>query len=110
MHQKDSAAIGPAACTGARNEQVKGNPDPDRVSTSFVGHQNLAMRMYMRRFTRLTNGFSKKGESHAHAVSLHFMYYNFVRIHKTLKVTSAMAARVSNCLWDISDIARLLEE
>jgi hypothetical protein len=78
------------------------------VSTSYVERQNLTMRMHMRRFTRLTNGFSEKIESHAHAVALHMMYYNFVRIHKTLRVTPAMASGVTDRLWEIGDIAQLV--
>ena len=100
----------PAECTGARKRAVEGKPDIDHVSTSYVERQNLTMRMHMRRFTRLTNGFSKKVENHAHAVALHMMYYNFVRIHKTLRVTPAMAAGVSDRLWEIGDIAKLVEE
>ena len=92
----------PAECIGTRKTQIEGNPDPTHVSTSFVERQNLTMRMHMRRFTRLTNGFSKKVENHAHAVALHFMYYNFVRIHKTLRVTPAMAAGVTDQLWEIA--------
>ncbi|WP_210211877.1 IS1 family transposase [Mesorhizobium sp. M1B.F.Ca.ET.045.04.1.1] len=98
-----------AECTGARKETVEGNPDPKHVSTSFAERQNLTMRMHMRRFTRLTNGFSKKVEVHANAVALHFMYYNFVRIHKTLRVTPAMAAGVADKLWEIGDIIALIE-
>ncbi|TIT50930.1 MAG: hypothetical protein E5W64_11935, partial [Mesorhizobium sp.] len=94
---------------GARKETVEGNPDPKHVSTSFAERQNLTMRMHMRRFTRLTNGFSKKVEAHANAVALHFMYYNFVRIHKTLRVTPAMAAGVTDKLWEIGDIVALIE-
>src|SRR5580658_1276633 len=78
--------------------------------SSYIERQNLTMRMHMRRFTRLTNGFSKKLENHIAAVSLHFMHYNFVRIHQTLRVTPAMAAGVADRLWEISDIIRLLEE
>src|SRR5207244_13234211 len=89
--------------------RVEGNPDPKHVSTSFAGRQNLNVRMHTRRFTRLTNAFSKKIENNAHAVALFAMYYNFVRIHKTLRTTPAMAAGVSERLWDISDIADLLE-
>ena len=80
-----------------------------KVSTSYVERQNLTMRMHMRRFTRLTNGFSKKVENHAYAVALHMMYYNFVRLHKTLRVTPAMAAGVSKRLWEIGDIVALVE-
>jgi IS1 family transposase len=99
----------PAECTGIRKRTVEGRPDDNHVSTSYVERQNLTMRMHMRRFTRLTNAFSKKVENHAHAVALHMMYYNFVRIHKTLRVTPAMAAGVSDRLWDITDIALLVE-
>ena len=99
----------PAKCTGARKRAVEGRPDIDHVSTSYVERSNLTMRMHMRRFTRLTNGFSKKVENHAHAVALHMMYYNFVRIHKTLRVTPAMAAGVTDRLWEIEDIAVLVE-
>ncbi len=100
----------PAECTGAKKVRVEGRPDPAHVSTSYVERQNLTMRMAMRRFTRLTNGFSKKIENHAHAVALHFMYYNFARIHKTLKITPAMAAGVTDKLWDVADIVRVIEE
>jgi IS1 family transposase len=94
----------PAECTGAVKNPVEGKPDPKHISTSYVERQNLTMRMHMRRFTRLTNGFSKKVEQHANAVALHFMYYNFCRIHKTLRMTPAMAAGVTNRLWDVNDI------
>jgi len=97
----------PAVCTGARKDAVTGNPDPQHVNTSFVERQNLTMRMHMRRFTRLTNGFSKKVENHAHAVALHFMFYNFCRIHKTLRVTPAMQAGVSDHVWTLEDVAEL---
>lgn len=99
----------PPECTGIRKNRVEGEPDPAHVSTSYVERQNLTMRMHMRRFTRLTNGFSKKVENHAYAVALHFMYYNFVRIHKTLRVTPAMAAGVTDRLWEMADIVALLE-
>jgi IS1 family transposase len=99
----------PAECTGARKERIEGSPDPAQVSTSYVERQNLTMRMHMRRFTRLTNGFSKKVENHAFAVALHMMYYNFVRIHSKLRMTPAMAAGVSNKLWEVSDIVALVE-
>src|SRR5687767_12734561 len=88
---------------------VSGDPDPGLISTSYVERQNLTMRMHMRRFTRLTNGFSKKVENHAHAVALHMMYYNFVRIHSKLRMTPAMAAGVSDRLWEIGDIVALVE-
>jgi len=92
----------------------RNGPSPETLqkstSTSFVELQNLTMRMYMRRFTRLTNGFSKKIENHIAAVSLHFMYYNFVRIHQTLRMTPAMAAGVSYRLWEVKGIIGLLED
>lgn len=100
----------PADCTGIKKIRREGNPDIAHVSTSYVERQNLTIRMHMRRFTRLTNAFSKKVENHAHAVALHMMYYNFVRIHKTLRVTPAMAAGVSDRLWEIADIAKLVED
>lgn len=97
----------PAECIGAEKKGVSGRPDPQHISTSYVERQNLTMRMSMRRFTRLTNAFSKKVENHGHAVALHFMYYNFGRIHKTLRVTPAMAAGVSDHLWSLTEIANL---
>jgi IS1 family transposase len=97
----------PPVITGTERICCKGNPDPDHVSTSYVERQNLTMRMSMRRFTRLTNAFSKKVENHEHAVALHFMYYNFGRIHKTLRVTPAMAAGVSDHIWSLEEIAGL---
>lgn len=100
----------PAVCLGAKKREIVGQPDPAHISTSYVERQNLTMRMSMRRFTRLTNAFSKKVENHAHAVALHFMYYNFCRIHKTLRVTPAMAAGVTNRLWKVDDIVALIED
>ncbi|MCY4260994.1 MAG: IS1 family transposase [Rhodobacteraceae bacterium] len=100
----------PAECTGIRKRKVEGNPDPEHVSTSFVERQNLTMRMSMRRFTRLTNAFSKKIENHAHAVALHYMYYNFCRIHQSLQITPAMAAGVTDRLYEIADIVKLVED
>ena len=100
----------PAKCIGARKKPVIGSPDPKHISTSFAERQNLTMRMHMRRFTRLTNAFSKKLENHACAVSLHSMFYNFVRIHQTLKISPAMAAGVTDKLWEISDIVKVLED
>ncbi len=99
----------PAVCTGCRRTAISGNPDPKHVSTSYVERQNLTMRMSMRRFTRLTNGFSRKVENLNAAVALHYMYYNFCRIHKTLRVTPAMEAGVTNRLWSIEDIVGLLD-
>jgi len=100
----------PAECTGIRKRQVEGNPDPNHVSTSYAERQNLTMRMAMRRFTRLTNAFSKKVENHAHAVALHFMYYNFARVHKSLRVTPAMEAGVSGHIWDVEEIVRMADD
>jgi IS1 family transposase len=100
----------PAACLGAKKSKVIGSPDMCCVSTSFVERQNLTMRMSIRRFTRLTNAFSKKIENHAHSVALHYMHYNFVRIHKTHRVSPAMAAGVTDHLWSISDIVDLVEK
>ena len=100
----------PAVCNGARKEVITGSPNRKHVSTSYVERQNLTMRMHMRRFTRLTNGFSKKIENHVAAISLHFMYYNFVRIHQTLRVTPARAAGVTDRAWDVADIVKLLDE
>lgn len=97
----------PAQCIGAEMKGVSGNPDPKHISTSYVERQNLTMRMSMRRFTRLTNAFSKKIENHAHAIALHFMHYNFGRIHKTLRVTPAMAAGMSDHVWSLEEIAAL---
>ena len=97
-------------CIGCQRKRIIGNPDPWHVSTSYVERQNLTMRMSMRRFTRLTNAFSKKIENHAAAVALFYMYYNFGRIHQTLRITPAMAAGVSDHVWDIEEIVGLLPE
>ena len=99
----------PAECIGVKKERIEGNPDRAHVSTSYVERNNKTMRMHMRRFTRLTVGFSKKVENHAYAVVLHMMYYNFVRVHSTLRMTPAMAAGVSGHLWEMSDIVALIE-
>jgi IS1 family transposase len=99
----------PAECIGIIKEPVAGNPDSDHVSTSYVERSNLSMRMSMRRFTRLTNAFSKRIENHAAALSLYFTFYNFVRQHKTLRVSPAMAAGISDRLWDMSDIVALID-
>ncbi len=99
----------PAKCLGAVKRVVSGTPDPKHVSTSYAERQNLTMRMHMRRFTRLTNAFSKKLEHHAYSVALHQMYYNFVRIHQTLKITPAMAAGVTDKLWEMSDLIAMVE-
>jgi IS1 family transposase len=99
----------PAQIQGMKTFCCTGNPDPDHISTSYVERQNLTMRMGMRRFTRLTNAFSKKAENHTLMVSLHFMHYNFCRIHKTLRVTPAMQAGVTDRLWSIEDIVDLID-
>jgi IS1 family transposase len=98
----------PARCIGCDMKVVSGNPDPKHVSTSFVERQNLSMRMSIRRFTRLTNAFSKKIENHAAAVAIWFMYYNFCRVHQTLRVTPAMEAQISNHVWTIEELCELL--
>jgi hypothetical protein len=100
----------PAKCIGARRQAITGNPDPKHISTSYAERQNLTMRMHMRRSTRLTNAFSKKVENHAYAVALHAMYYNFVRVHQTLRVSPAMAAGATTRLWEMSDVVAMLEE
>jgi IS1 family transposase len=100
----------PAACVGAKRKPVSGNPEWKHISTSFSERQNLTMRMSMRRFTRLTNAFSKKVENHARAIALHFIHYNFARIHQTLKCTPAMKAGVTDRLWSVEDIVALLEK
>ena len=96
-------------CCGAIKGVVCGDPEPQHVSTSFVERQNLTMRMSMRRFTRLTNAFSKKFQNHCHAVSLYFVYYNFVKMHKTLRMTPAMAAGIADKLWTMEDIVELID-
>ena len=100
----------PNECTGFRIERICGNPNMAAVSTSYVERQNLTMRMHMRRFTRLTNAFSKKMENHAHAIALHFVYYNFAKIHKTLRVTPAMEAGLMDRWMEISDIVQLVDK
>jgi IS1 family transposase len=99
----------PAECIGTQTVGITGRPDPAHVSTSFVERQNLTMRMKMRRFTRLTNAFSKKLENHLYAIALHYMHYNFCRVHQTLRVTPAMEAGVSDHVWTLDEVAGLLE-
>lgn len=100
----------PAECIGIQKKAIEGLPDFDHISTSHVERHNLTMRMQMRRFTRLTNAFSKKLENHYHALSLYFLFYNFVRIHKTHRMTPAMAAGITDRLWSMEDIVRLVDE
>lgn len=107
--EDEARRYSPAKCIGCEMKQVLGNPDPRHVSTSYVERQNLTMRMSMRRFTRLTNAFSKKIENHAAAVALHFIHYNFARIHKTLRITPAMAAGISEHVWSYEEIASLVK-
>ncbi len=106
--QEEEKRYSPAKIIDTERKKIMGNPDPNHISTSYAERQNLTMRMSMRRFTRLTNGFSKKVENLTHAVSLHFMYYNFCRIHRSLKVTPAMEAGVTDQLWDVEDIVNIL--
>ncbi len=103
----DERRYGPARCAGSDMKTVTGNSDPTHVSTSFVERQNLTMRMPVRRFARLTNAFSKKLDHHAHAVALHFLYYNFGRVHKSLRVTPAMEAGIADHVWTLEEIAEL---
>jgi IS1 family transposase len=100
----------PAQCTGIKKRVIKGKPDEEHISTSYVERANLTMRMHMRRFTRLTNGFSKKIDNHCLAIALHFVYYNFVKIHKTLRVPPAMEAGLIKKLMTIEDIVRMTDE
>jgi IS1 family transposase len=100
----------PASCIGCRTGVLAGNPDPDHISTSYIERQNLSMRMGMRRFTRLTNAFSKKIENHGHMVALYFMHYNYCRIHKTLRVTPAMEAGLTDHVWTIEEILALIQQ
>ncbi len=100
----------PAECIGAEKHRIEGRPDPKHVSTSYVERQNLTMRMQMRRFTRLTNAFSKKFENHVHMVALYTVWYNLVKQHRSLKgMSPAMASGVSKTLWSVEDIANLVE-
>lgn len=100
----------PAQCIGAKKRAVEGRPAIEDVSTSYVERQNLTMRMSMRRFTRLTNAFSKKLENHIHALALYFVFYNFTRIHKSLKVSPAMAAGITDRLWSLEDVVAKIDE
>jgi IS1 family transposase len=99
----------PPTCIGTRTDEIIGYPKAEHISTSYVERQNLSMRMGMRRFTRLTNAFSKKIENHQHAIAIYFMHYNFVRIHKTLRCTPAMEAKVTDRLWSMDDMLAVVE-
>ncbi|MGA3165046.1 MAG: IS1 family transposase [Terriglobia bacterium] len=105
---QEETRYSPAVCTSCERKPVMGHPNPDHISTSYVERQNLTMRMGMRRFTRLTNAFSKKVENHAYQVALHFMHYNFCRIHKTLRVTPAMEAGVTNHVWTVEEMLQAI--
>ena len=99
----------PAGFVSAEKHVFSGAPDMDKVSTSYVDRQNLTMRMHMRRFTSLTNRFSKKLANHIHAVSLHFMFYNFCKIHKTLRVTPAMGAGIADHVWSLEEVIEMMD-
>lgn len=107
--QEPEKRYSPAQCIGAHSARVQGSPDPMRVSTSYVERSNLSIRMGLRRFTRLTNGHSKKLENHCAALAIYFMHYNFARLHQAIRVTPAMKAGVTERLWKVADIVRLLE-
>jgi hypothetical protein len=103
------ARYSPAQCMGARKAVISGKPDRMHISTSHTERQNLTMRMQMRRFTRLTNAFSKKIENHEAAIALHYMHYNFARVHQSLRVTPAMEAGITDHMWSIEEIIGLLD-
>jgi len=107
--QATATRYSPATCIGCEMKTVSGDPDPKHVSTSYVERHNLTMRMGMRRFTRLTNGFSKKIENHIAMVAIHAVYYNFARIHKTLRITPAMAAGLSDHVWSLEEIVMMAD-
>ncbi|MGH9776165.1 MAG: IS1 family transposase [Candidatus Acidiferrales bacterium] len=106
---QEETRYSPAECIGCETSIISGNPNPEHISTSFVERQNLTMRMGMRRFTRLTNGFSKKVENHFYAVAIHFMHYNFCRVHKSLRVTPAMEAKLTDHVWSIEEMLSILQ-
>jgi IS1 family transposase len=106
--REKEARYSPPECVGCQRVRMIGGPDPRYISTSYVERQNLTMRMQMRRFTRLTNAFSKKIENHAAAIAIHYMHYNFCRIHQTLRITPAMAAGLTDRVWSIQDLLSVL--
>ena len=108
--ENEARRYSPATCLGCVPKPITGDPDPKHISTSYVERQNLTMRMSMRRFTRLTNAFSKKLENHVHMVALYTVWYNWVRIHKTLRTTPAQAARLTDDLWSMTDVVKLIED
>ena len=107
--KEDQRRYSPASCVGTETQVIRGNPDPKHINTSYVERQNLTMRMGMRRFTRLTNAFSKKVQNLGHAVALHFLHYNFCRVHQTLGTTPAVAAGVADHVWSIGELVGLLD-
>ena len=107
--KEEQRRYSPASCVGTETQVIRGNPDPKHINTSYVERQNLTMRMGMRRFTRLTNAFSKKIENHMHSVALFYMHYNFVRVHQTLRVTPAMEAGLTARVWSIQDVVELAD-
>ena len=109
-HRVYADAVEDATCIGCRTGILSGNPDPKHISTSYIERQNLSMRMGMRRFTRLTNGFSKKFENRAHQVALYFFHYNFCRVHSALRVTPAMEAGLTDHIWTLTELCSLLPE
>ena len=107
--KEEQRRYSPASCVGTETQVIRGNPDPKHINTSYVERQNLTMRMGMRRFTRLTNAFSKKVQNLGHAVALHFLHYNFCRVHQTLGTTPAIAAGVADHVWSIGELVGLLD-
>ena len=107
---EDQRRYSPAECIGAIPTPITGDPDPKHISTSFAERQNLTMRMHMRRFTRLTNGFSKKLVNHMHMVAIYTVFYNWTKIHKTLRTTPAMAAGLTDRVWEMAEMVKLMDE
>jgi hypothetical protein len=106
---QEETRYSPAVCTSCERKPITGSPDPDHISTSYVERSNLSIRMGTRRFTRLTNAFSKKIENHAAAVALYFMHYNFCRVHQTLRVTPAMEAGLTNHVWNVKEMLEAIQ-